>query len=240
LVQFSPDGKRVVTALDDQTAGMWDAVSGKPIGQPMKHSPAAGSAHRHLPVHIQPEQLSPDGQRVVTASDGNARVWDASSGKAIGEPMWHEGTVLSAQFSPDGQRVMTTSEDNSMLEVVLRMVRLWDAASCKPISEPIGWLNKGGVDLAQFSPDGQRLLTTSSDHARLWDASSGKAIGEPMKYKYGVHSAQFSPDGQRVVTASHDHTKRLWDAASGKPIGEPMKHDSFVESAQISPDGQRV
>jgi hypothetical protein len=30
-----------------------------------------------------------------------ARVWDVASGKAIGDPMWHEEGVYSAQFSPD-------------------------------------------------------------------------------------------------------------------------------------------
>ena len=55
-------------------------------------------------------QFSPDGQRVVTASEDNtARLWDAASGKPIGEPMKHEDAVISAQFSPDGQRVVTAS-----------------------------------------------------------------------------------------------------------------------------------
>ena len=35
--QFSPDGQRVVTASGDKTAQLWDAASGKPIGEPMKH-----------------------------------------------------------------------------------------------------------------------------------------------------------------------------------------------------------
>ena len=84
----------------------------------MKHEEQVNSA-----------QFSPDGQRVVTAStDKTARLWDAASGKPIGEPMKHEGTVNSAQFSPDGQRVVTASEDKT--------ARLWDAASGKPIGEP--------------------------------------------------------------------------------------------------------
>jgi dipeptidyl aminopeptidase/acylaminoacyl peptidase len=100
---------------------------------------------------------------------------------------------------------------------------------------------------AQFSPDGQRLVTTSENTgARLWDVANGKAIGEPMKHDKSVlkeaevYSAQFSPDGQRLVTASSDTTARLWDAVSGKPVGEPMKHESWVYSAQFSPDGQRI
>ena len=88
---------------------------------------------------------------------------------------------------------------------------------------------KSVVNSAQFSPDGQRVVTASEDKtARLWDAASGKPIGEPMKHEEQVYSAQFSPDGQRVVTASEDKTARLWDAASGKPIGEPMKHEGAV------------
>ena len=62
---------------------MWDAATGKPIGEPMKHEDAVNSA-----------QFSPDGQRVVTASDDKtARVWDAASGRPIGEPMRHEDVV---------------------------------------------------------------------------------------------------------------------------------------------------
>ena len=223
--QFSPDGQRVVTASTDKTARVWDASSGKPLGEPMKHE---------LPVNS--AQFSMDGQRVVTASnDMTARVWDASSGKPLGEPMKHEERVNSARFSPDGQWVVTASADGT--------ARVWDSASGKPVGKPMqhGGLTFGGVLSAQFSPNGRQVVTASADMtARVWDAASGRPVGEPMKHENGVVSAQFSPDGQRVVTASVDGTARLWDAADSKPIGEIMKHESGVSSAQFSPDGQRV
>jgi WD40 repeat protein len=221
LAQFSPNGQRVVTASADKTARLWDAASGKPIGEPMKHGDSVNSA-----------QFSPDGQQVVTASaDKTARLWDAASGKPIGEPMKHGDGVTSAQFSPDSQQVVTASWDKT--------ARLWDAASGKPIGEPMQ--HEDGVNSAQYSPDGQRVVTASKDKtARLWDAASGKPIGEPMKHFNGVYSAQFSPDGQRVVTASDDRTARLWDAASGKPVGELMKHEGMVNSARFSSNGQQV
>ncbi len=73
----------------------------------------------------------------------------------------------------------------------------------------------GEVWSAQFSPDGQRVVTASEDKtARVWDAASGKPIGVPMKHEKSVRSAQFSPDGQQIVTASEDKTARLWNAAT--------------------------
>jgi dipeptidyl aminopeptidase/acylaminoacyl peptidase len=160
-----------------------------------------------------------------------ARLWDALTGKAIGQPMVHRGTVTSAQFSPDGQRVVTSSDDGT--------ARLWDGLTGKAIGEPLQ--HDGAVNSAQFSPDGQRVLTASEDNtARVWDAATGKIIGEPLQHKSAVNSAQFSPDGQQVLTASLDKTARVWDAATGKAIGEPLQHDGAVNSAQFSPDGQWV
>ena len=51
----------------------------------------------------------PDGTRIVTASlDSTGRLWDAATGKPIGESLGgHESYVLGAAFSPDGKRVVT-------------------------------------------------------------------------------------------------------------------------------------
>jgi WD40 repeat protein len=107
------------------------------------------------------------------------------------------------------------------------------------VSEPMK--HDAAVLSAQFSADGQRVVTASEDGtARVWNAATGEALREPMKHDSWVFSAQFSADGQRVITASWDKTPRVWDAATGKALSEPMKHDDEVNSAQFSADGQRV
>ena len=75
---FSPDGKRIVTASRDNTARLWDAETGKQIGEPLEgHTNGVMSA-----------AFSPDGKRIVTASwDKTARLWDAQTGKQVGEPI---------------------------------------------------------------------------------------------------------------------------------------------------------
>jgi len=63
--------------------------------------------------------FSPDGTRVVTASDDKtARVWDAATGNPLTSPLDHQGPVRSAAFSPDGTRVVTASDDKT--------ARVWD------------------------------------------------------------------------------------------------------------------
>jgi Novel STAND NTPase 1/WD domain, G-beta repeat/TIR domain len=191
---FSPDGRRIVTASSDKTARLWDAETGKPIGEPLRgHEKAVWSA-----------VFSPDGRRIVTASwDNTARLWDAETGKPIGEPLrGHEDGVLSAAFSPDGRRIVTASFD--------RTARLWDAETGKPIGEPLRG-HGNAVWSAVFSPDGRRIVTASFDEtARLWDAETGKPIGEPLRDESALLSAAFSPDGRRIVTTSLDKTARLW------------------------------
>ena len=73
--------------------------------------------------------FSPDGARLVTASDDKtAQVWDADTGARIGPPLHHERTVVEAKFSPDGKRIVTVSEDAA---------QLWDAAAGTRIGAPL-------------------------------------------------------------------------------------------------------
>jgi dipeptidyl aminopeptidase/acylaminoacyl peptidase len=235
--RFSPNGKQVLTASWDWTARLWDATTGKSLGEPMIHTD-----------HVTSARFSPDGQRVLTASwDRTAQLWDAATGKALLDsdkmprlPMKHGCRVSSARFSPDGQRVLTMSEDNT--------ARLWYANANYALGENLSFKatwkpmkREGGVSLAGFSPDGQRVLITSEDAtAQLWDAATGEALGEPMRCGARISSAQFSSDGQRVLTTSEDGIAQLWNTATGKALAEPMKHRAIVSWATFSPGGQRM
>ena len=99
------------------------------------------------------------------------------------------------------------------------------------------------VNTAEFSPNGKRIVSTSSDRTiRIWDAETGRQIGQPMEVLLaGVLFAEFSPNGKKIVSAHEDKTIRIWDAETGRQIGKPLEgHTGHVKSASFSPDGRRI
>lgn len=171
--------------------------------------------------------FSPNGQRIVTASDDTtAIVWNASTGEAILTLTGHINWVNSVAFSPDSQHIVTASVDNTAI--------VWDATTGAVI------LTLDGHN-ASFSPDGQRIVTVRADKtAVVWDAVSGQALLTLSGHTGWVNSAAFSPDGRRIVSTSADKTIRVWNALTGEPLITIFGHTESVVFAAFSPDGKRI
>jgi len=140
-VAFNPDGKRLATASWDQTARVWDAVSGQELLTLRGHSGSVWSV-----------AFSPDGKRLATTSDDQtAKVWDAVSGQQLLTLRGHMGPVYGVAFSPDGKRLATTGFDKT--------AKVWDAGSGQELLTLRG--HSSDVLCVAFSPDGNRLATAS-------------------------------------------------------------------------------
>ncbi|MHC1763227.1 MAG: protein kinase [Verrucomicrobiia bacterium] len=230
-VEFSSDGRKLLTVSRDNSARVWDATTGQPLAPPLLHDASRVRSGEFFGwPHPLFAQLSPDGQRVVTASlDGTAQVWDAATGKPLlTTPLKHPAWVVCARFSPDGNRVATSCADG--------LVRVWDARSGDPAGPILA--HAAPVTWVEFRPDGQRLVTASHDGSgQVWDVATGHAVGQPLRHSKWVRTAVFNPDGTAIATTSADYTARIWDAATGEPITPLLQHEAVVNTAEFSPDG---
>jgi WD40 repeat protein len=124
--------------------------------------------------------VSPDGQRLATASaDNTARVW--TIGKPADVPVelrGHSGDLASVTFSPDSRYVLTISRQDGT-------ARVWDRDG------------------------GDALYVLGTRRAGLNSATLNDPAG-PRQYTDDVVAAAFSPDGKWVVTASGDGTARAY------------------------------
>ncbi|MDI6102325.1 hypothetical protein QLQ12_27275 [Actinoplanes sp. NEAU-A12] len=223
-VAFSPDGKRLASTSEDQTARLWDPATGQPVGSPL-------TGHTGAVMSV---AFSPDGKLLAsTSDDATVRLWDPATGRPVGSPLTgHTGAVMSVAFSPDGKLLATTSDDAT--------VRLWDPVTGRPVGSPLTG-HTAPVWGVAFSPDGKLLATTSDDATvRLWDPATGRPVGDPLTGHAGaLRDVAFSPDGKLLATTSDDATVRLWNAATGQPAGGPLTgHTESVSGVAFSPDGK--
>jgi WD40 repeat protein len=223
-VDFSLDGKKVVTASADGTARIWDAGTGLPIGKPLKHDGMVVEA-----------RFSKDGKRVVTASmDKTARVWDATTGEQIGPSLKSDDDVDSAAFSPDGAYVLASTYGRALV---------WNAATGRQVGQPLVEAHDGYVNDAEFSHDGKNIVTASYDrNASIWswDPLTGATFQRALAHEGALYEASFTQDDKRIITFSYDNRVQVWDVASGQSIGEPLPHPGRLKSVQLSRDGSQI
>jgi WD40 repeat protein/tetratricopeptide (TPR) repeat protein len=144
--------------------------------------------------------------------------------------MLHRALVHIAQFSPEGRRLLVSTFDG--------IVRLWDAQTGLPLSEP---LPLGNLQFAQFSPDGQRILVlTGWRRLLLLDARPTRAAARFLQNEQPVRMAGFSPDDSQLLCVNFGPTAMLWNLRTHPAVPIPLRHAQNINSAEFSPNGQLI
>ena len=106
-VQFSPDGRFIISASFDKSLRLWDGYNGKYMSVFRGH---VG------PVYM--IAFSPDSRLLVSGSkDSTMKVWDIKTKKLMFDLPGHADEVYTVDWSPDGQKVSSGSKD--------RLLKIW-------------------------------------------------------------------------------------------------------------------
>jgi len=227
-VLFSPDGKLLATTSKAGIARLWDSFTGRPSGPVLQLE-----GTRCKPSFYRSRRsatFSSDGKLLAAAlSNGTVLVWETDTGQLRGEPILHDGEVITVDFSPDCELLATGSRDTT--------ARLWNLTTGKPHCPPLQ--HKGPLGKVVFSPDG-KLLATAGERGRtsLWDTATGHVHKSLTEHEWMMDLA-FSPDGKLLAGASFDFpwAVRFWDAATGEPYGRELPNSGRVMHITFSPDG---
>lgn len=234
---YSPDGKLLATASEDNTVKIWDAEIGAEVAT-LQHTKQVWSV-----------AFSPDGKRLATGSGlsdgvgrkgpGETKVWDVKTWSVAKSFTGHACAVMSVAWSPDGERLATASEDKS--------VKIWDTRSPKLVHTLKG--HACGIHSVAYSPNGKLLATGSANQeqgnmlgeVKLWDAATGLLVRTLKEHSGMVFGVAFSPDGQRLAASFfQEQTVKVWDVTTGAESLTLKGHTQPVLCVCFSPDGKRL
>ncbi len=228
-VAWSPDGRRIASAGDDN-AQVFDAADG---GHPL--------TYRGHPAYVNAIAWSPDGQRIASAGRDNVQVWDASNGNHIFTFAGHTGSVNSVAWSPDSTRVASGSNDGT--------VQVWAVGDSNALVYNGHSYNGNSeaVWCVDWSPDGKRIVSTSGypggpvrNGVQVWNPLNGSTVFTYTGHSDAVVSVVWSPDGKRIASASVDKTAQVWKATDGSRLFIYRGHTSQVNSVTWSPSGLNI
>jgi WD40 repeat protein len=204
IARYSPSGFYIASGDISGTVRIWDTTQKEHILK-LELKVISGP--------ILDLQWSDDSKRIVAVGEGKERfgavfLWD--SGSSVGEISGHSKPITTCDFKQTRPyRIATGSED---------FQANWFEGPPfkfkKALKEHTRFIN-----CVRFSPDGNKLLTVSSDkNGFFYDGKTGDLVGKlnpEQGHTAGIYSCSWSPDSKKVMTASADKTCKVWDAETG-------------------------
>jgi|GEM_PF-2746661 len=242
-VDYSPDGKMLITASWDRKARTWNTKTGDLIAT-VEHEKQA-----FLSV------FNPKGKFVASADlGGQVKIWNPLTGiEAFQIPRFRE--ISQVLFSPDGN-LLAISEGlyprdgwqkySFQIDQEPGVVSIWDVENGKEIAR----LNHDAtVNSIAFSPDGKQILTAGKDGvARFWDIETQTIISK-AEFNDFVSIVALSPDGQLAAgvescsptglgTGSCTPKLRVWKPVTGEILWGANLDGRWISNLSFSPNSK--
>lgn len=213
----SMDGRAVaVTSGADGTARVWDLITRRPLGEPLRPGGRIVTA-------VAIGEMGDYTILVTGGDDGRLWVWDLSTGKTLGEPLdghTNQITSIVVRVVDDETVAVSASRDGT--------ARVWDLSAGLQRGVPFVDHRSAVYALSLVEREGATIVLSggADNRVRIWDIGTQKQLGESLIGHIEPVTAVATHD-RMVVTGSEDGTIGLWDLHTHQQIGEPLAAHEF-------------
>ena len=196
-LEFTPDGKLLISGSQDKTLRSWDVEQrGEPQTLSSQSQNVTGIA------------IAPDGRMFATATGfwrepnkrGQVRLWELPLRHERGDLLCDDTLFRVVCFDPTGKTLAVGRTG--------QVVQLWDL---KARRERASLQSDQEAFSLAFSPDGSRLAVGDfRGSVRLWNAGTGDLLAVVEAHRDIIYSLAFSPDGHHLATACKDGQVKIW------------------------------
>uniref|UniRef100_A0A8C0P0S4 Apoptotic protease-activating factor 1 n=1 Tax=Canis lupus familiaris TaxID=9615 RepID=A0A8C0P0S4_CANLF len=221
-IQFTDDGKTLISSSDDSSIQVWNWQSEEYVFL---------QAHQET---VKDFKLLKNSKLLSWSFDGTVKIWSIITGRIEKDFVCHQDTVLSCDISPDATKFSSTSADKT--------AKIWSFELLSPLHELRG--HKGCVRCSVFSVD-STLLATGDDNGeiRIWNVSNGELLHlcAPILVEEGaathggwVTDLCFSPDSKMLVSAGG--YLKWWNVVTGESSQTFYTNGTCLKKIHVSSD----
>jgi WD40 repeat protein len=204
-VTITPDGLHAVSGSGgyrDNSLIVWNLEDGNATSRFSGHTSLFGS--------INAVAITPDGERVISASaDETLKVWNVGDGRELRRLDGHSAYVNGVAVTPDGALAISAAADSTL--------RVWNVESGREVHTLIG--HAAYVNAVAVMPDGVRAVSASADKTlKVWDLRSGTEIHTLRGHSSYVNAVATMEGSGYIVSASADRCLKLWNMETAEEL----------------------
>lgn len=237
LIQLLSMGNNAVDTVTVNKSGEWYAFGSSKLGQLLVYEWQSESYILKQQGHFDAMNAlcySPDGSRVVTASDdGKLKVWDINSGFCLMTFTEHTSAVSAVAFAKKGQVMFSASMDGT--------VRAWDLIrfrNFRTFTAP----QRVQFNSLAVDPSGEVVVAGSQDEFEIyvWSVQTGSLLDSLAGHEGPISCLAFGTENSVLASASWDKTIRIWNIFSRSQQVEPIEVEHDVLALAMRPDSKEV
>lgn len=221
-VQFTPDGRWLLSAGADKTLKAWNISEGKVAVN------FGGNAAALSDIAI-----SANGKVLAAgAADNTARVWNLPAA-ATAEAVAPKATftlaapVQGVAFNAEGTRLITAGQK----------VTAWDIATGQVLQTLADHAET--VTAVACSADGSHILSGGTDMTVRWSTLAAQSVTLAHEKSTVALAVRTLGEAAQVLTAGDGPTIKVWDTA-GQPLGELAGATGAILNLAALADGSRT